>query len=367
MISNRWFSVKNRILVILLGLACGSFSPSQAGDPAENRASLLATKQREVKWALRGAWQRIAGAKDPAANPSPATPSQGGLLWTFGDEFVTTEDKSKPNDKRTTKYRYQVNPLRQPAELTMHNEQGLELCIFRLENDTLTVASAGLGALDRPMGFTQATSGDLTAPLMTLTFQRVREKVEPKGEWATRAVQALVAENPAALGNLAREYQNLPIEARRQLPLIVRDRAVEFSFQGTMDGPSSLAFMEYLISGPERGYESMMVVARTELDRLAALRPFFVKHAGKDRGRRWDAQLAWVEGGKPRVGALADILAKVSPTDRELFLNGQEIDDQGYFGCEHTTGQNVPCDLAFVPQAAQPVTLRLTLYHAPKP
>ncbi len=354
MIGFRKFCVNDFFMAFTLAWFCAASSPTKAGDAPDERAKKLAAATAETKKALRGIWHQ--SAKEINSQVS----------WTFDDEFLTTEVKGNGAGNQIMKYRYQVNPLKQPAELTLYNDKNLLQGIFKWEKDSLVIATGSQGSLDRPQGFTRETAGVGSGPLVTLTFSRPAEKLNPTGDWASRAVQALIAAEPGRLQSLAKEFQNLPIEARRELPLVIRENAVEFSFQGKVEGPASLANMEYLIAGQDRGYEAMMVAAKPELDRLAELRPFFSKYAGKNRGRRWDAQLSWIEEGRARVGALGDILGKLNDTDRDLFLSGQEIDQQGYFGGEETTGKNVPCDPAFVPQTANTVTLRLTLYFAPK-
>src|SRR5262245_22242010 len=55
---------------------------------------------------------------------------------------------------------------------------------------------------------------------------------DPRAKWEERAVAALAAEDRKALKALAEDFQKLTPDARRDLPLRIREDAVEFAFRG---------------------------------------------------------------------------------------------------------------------------------------
>lgn len=324
------------------------------------RTQQLASKQKEVRDALRGAWERT----DRPANEKAAPEYQ---RWTFDGDFVTTEVKPVAKDTRRSRFRYQINPLRDPPEITLHSDHGLVQGVYRLDGDVLTVATYARSELERPKGLTPAEAGESVSPLVVVTLTRVREKESPAAEWERRAVRALVGTDAKALPALAAEFQKLPAEARRGLPVAVREDAVELTYRGEVPLGESLAFLEFLIAGEDKGYETLLVAPERELKRLPALRPFFDAHTGEGRRLWWQARLSWVEDEKPRSVDLTDVLGSLSQKERAAFLDGQEVDKRGYLGGEDTTGMNVKADLALLPRKSGPAVLQLTLRRtAPK-
>ena len=347
------------VTAALLGLASGPL-PDANGAPAdgpEERVRTLVARQKSVREALRGTWER---AGDKSAGFSAEH-----QRWTFEGDFVTVETKLDAKDVRKAKYRYQLNPLREPPEITLHSEDGLLQGIYKLDGDTLTLATCGISEVERPKGFTREDAGELTSKLVVLTFKRVGAKAELATQWVERAVKALVSDDRNALPVLAKEFQALPAAVRRALPVTVRGDAVEFAFRGGVTVGEHLGFVEYLIAGEDKGYEALLVAPEGELKRLGTLRPFFERHTGGDRRRRWNARLMWVEDGTPRSADLGDILGLLSAKERAEFLDGQEIDAAGYFGGESTTGKNVRCDPAVLPQKPAAAVLQLTLRREP--
>jgi hypothetical protein len=188
-----------------------------------------------------------------------------------------------------------------------------------------------------------------------------RSDAGPKFE--ARIRKALEAKDPAELRSLAAEYRKLSAQARRDMPLRVRDDSVEFNFRGEFAGDKFRpGMLEYLVSGSAKDYESLLVVSEGELERVQALRTFFEKREGKGRHKWWSAQLIWVESETPQAIDLEDLLLHLKPSDRVQFLDRIGITDAGLGG---TT--NVNADSGLLPRKQVPARLLLTIRMLTEP
>lgn len=342
---------------------CRPLAANEPPLPARELAShVFVARQREAAAALRGDWELVDAASSAVRSGREAQ------RWTFDDESAFVETVGPTGEPQTVRYGMQLNPLSAPAQLTLHNERRLVQCIYQLEGDLLTIASSALSDAVRPGGFAPR-AGDDDSPLILVTLKRVRPAaVGQVLRWEEVALKTLLAGDLPALRTLAGQFQNLSVEARRLMPLRIRDDAIELSFLGEVDAATGGANnMEFLMSAPDKGYESLLVIPEAERKRLLALKPFFDRHRQAGRWRWWEARLTWVEEGAPRSSDLNDMLVRLPAEDRELFLDGIEVDEAGQLGGEHTTGRNVPSDKAAVPQRNVPAVLLLTLRREPLP
>jgi hypothetical protein len=180
---------------------------------------------------------------------------------------------------------------------------------------------------------------------------------DPPAKWEERAIAALAAEDRKALKALADDFQKLTPDARRELPLRVREDAVEFAFRGEFPADKTpWEMLEYLVCGRGRDYETLLVAPDAELTRVEALRPFFKKHSGAGRRHWWSARLVWAEEGTLQSVDLADLLAGLEPVERDRFRD--ELSPNGIgLGC----GTNVKADAAALPRKRVAALLLLTL------
>src|SRR5262249_9531905 len=119
--------------------------------------------------------------------------------------------------------------------------------------------------------------------------------------------------------------------------------------------------LEYLVSGPAKDYESLLVVSAAEQARVQALRALFQKRAGEGWREAWSAQLLWVEGGSPRALDLRDLLSGLAPKVRGQFLDHLGVNRNGLGG---TT--NVRADAGLLPRTRVPARLLLTIRMPPQ-
>ncbi len=184
----------------------------------------------------------------------------------------------------------------------------------------------------------------------------------PAAEMEARARRALEVGDAAALRALMAEVRKLAPGERRRLPLRVREGAVEFAFRGEFRGDQfSPEMLEYLVSGPGKAYESLLVAPAAELQRVEALRPYFRTRAGEGRRKWWSARLVWDEGGTPYSAALGDLLAGLAAGERERFLDQLGVNAAGLGG-----DKNVPGDPGALPRKRVRALLLLTLRLAPE-
>jgi hypothetical protein len=184
---------------------------------------------------------------------------------------------------------------------------------------------------------------------------------EPGPTWEARALAAIGEGDVKALGSLADEFRRLPPGVRRDLPLRVGEDSVTFAFRGEFPADKNPGQMlEYLVSGPEKDYESLLVVSAAEQKRVQTLRPFFEKHAGDGRRQWWSARLVWAEGGMPRSADLADLLLLIKPAERNRFRDGITVNNNGLGG-----DMNVEADPASLPRQRVPALVLLTVRLTP--
>jgi hypothetical protein len=252
-----------------------------------------------------------------------------------------------------------------PAEITLYGEGFLLQGIYRFDGDDLTIAMCADCEVERPKGFSTEESSGSASPIIVTRFQRPTAAADRRDDWDSRAISALLSRESGSLETLAAEFRKLSPEARRGLPLVIRNDSVEFAFRGSLKLESNITFAEFLFAGEDRAYESLVVGSQPELARLAALRPIFEQYGREQRHQWWQGQLQWVEGTEAHTANLADVFGNLNATDRAYFFDGQEIDSQGYFGGEATTGKNVECDTAFLPKKSGPVVLRLVVRYRP--
>jgi hypothetical protein len=185
---------------------------------------------------------------------------------------------------------------------------------------------------------------------------------EPAPKFEARVLKALEDKDRAAIRSLAAEFRKLSPEARRELPLRVREDSVEFAFRGSFAGNKFNAQMfEYLVSGSEKDYESLLVVPALELGRVQALRPFFDKRAGEGRRKWWSARLIWTEGDAPQSIDLDGLLLHLGEKDRRRFLDQLGVNSAGLGGTI-----NVNADSGCLPRTRVPARLLLTIRIAPE-
>jgi hypothetical protein len=184
----------------------------------------------------------------------------------------------------------------------------------------------------------------------------------PASEFEARARKALEAGDVAALRALAADLGRLTPEARRTLPLRVREGVVEFAFRGEFFGDQfSPEMLEYVVSGRGKDYESLLVAPEAELERVQALRPYFDKRAGEGRRKWWSARLVWADGGTPHSADLGDLIVGLGAKERERFLDQLGVNGAGLGG-----DKNVKSEPGALPQKRVPALLLLTLRLAPE-
>jgi hypothetical protein len=184
----------------------------------------------------------------------------------------------------------------------------------------------------------------------------------PASELEARARKALETGDVAALRILAADLGKLTPEARRTLPLRVREGAVEFAFRGEFVGDQfSPEMLEYLISGRGKDYEALLVAPAAELARVQSLRPFFDTRAGAGRRKWWSARLVWADGGTPHSADLADLLVGLGAKERERFLDQLGVNAAGLGG-----DKNVQSEPGSLPRKRVPALLLLTLRLSPE-
>jgi hypothetical protein len=185
---------------------------------------------------------------------------------------------------------------------------------------------------------------------------------EPAPKIEARALETLEKGDRAALRSLAAEFGKLPAEARRDLPLRVREDSVEFAFRGEFRGDQfSAEMLEYLVSGPGKDYESLLVVPAAELERVQTLRRFFEKRAGEGRRMWWTAQLIWTEEAAPRAIDLRDLLIHLGKKERDQFLDQLHVNSAGLGG-----SMNVNSEAGVLPRTRVPGRLLLTIRIPPE-
>jgi uncharacterized protein (TIGR03067 family) len=338
-------------IVVALGSAASLAQPTPGLSPsAGDRVRSLRSAQDAEKAKLRGAWGQVSGG----GGAGLAT-----ARWTFEAEVVHIE--TGPGGRQES-YRYQLNPLRNPPELTLYGETGLVQGIYTLEGDRLTVATSSLAGVERPRSFEPKAAGTVASPVVTV-FGRVGAK---GADWEGRAAAVLAARDEPGRNRLAAAFQELPPATRAALPVRIRPDAVEVTVRGDIPveagGPG---FMEYLVAGPEKAYETLFVATPEDLRRLLTLRPFFDGQKAEGRRHSWSARVEWVGGGEARSIDLGDLVAAVPAADREVFLDDQEVDGKGQIGGETRHGRNVTADLTLLPAKSTPGVLRLTLRFPP--
>jgi hypothetical protein len=119
--------------------------------------------------------------------------------------------------------------------------------------------------------------------------------------------------------------------------------------------------LEYLVSGPEKDYESLLVVPAAELERVQTLQPLFKKRVGEGRRKSWSAQLIWTEREAPQSIDLGDLVINLGEKDRAQFLDQLGVVSAGLGG---TT--NVNADPGYLPRKRVPAKLLLTIRIPPK-
>jgi hypothetical protein len=185
---------------------------------------------------------------------------------------------------------------------------------------------------------------------------------EPATMFEARVLKALADGDRAGLRSLAGEYRGLSPAARRALPLRVREDSVEFAFRGEFVGDQfSPEMLEYLVSGPGRDYEALLVARGAELGRVQALLPFFARRAGEGRRRWWSARLVWAERDAPQSVDLGDLLIRLGARERDRFLDGLGINSVGLGG-----DLNVNADVGLLPRRRVPARLLLTIRVVPE-
>src|SRR5262249_7715175 len=164
---------------------------------------------------------------------------------------------------------------------------------------------------------------------------------EPASSFEARSLKTLEAKDRAALRTLAAEFRKLSPEARRQLPLRIRNDSVELAFRGEFAGDKFRPEMlEYLVSSSAKDYESLLVIPATELERVQALRPICEKHAGEGRRQWWSAQLIWIEDDKPQAIGLSDLLVHLESRDQVQFLDQIGITSAGLGGTTNVRAES---------------------------
>jgi hypothetical protein len=196
----------------------------------------------------------------------------------------------------------------------------------------------------------------LTCPVLPLVGASALA-AEPDQSWESRAIAALAAGDQKSLRSLAEEFRKLPAEDRGKLPLQIREGAVEFAYHGDFPGDRSpWTILEYLVSGPGKDHESLLVVSKPELKRVQALRAFFDKQPEQGRGKLWTARLVWVADGKPESVSLTDMIAVLKAKERGQFLDEMAVNSAGLGGT-----LNVEADPARLPRRRVPALLLLTI------
>ena len=177
------------------------------------------------------------------------------------------------------------------------------------------------------------------------------------------AQKALAAGDAEALRRLAAEYRQVAPEARRALPVRIREDAVEFVFRGEFHGDQYLPDgQEYLVATSGKAYETLVVVGPDEAGRLQGLRQVFADRSNKGRGKTWSARLVWADGDMPHAIEYSDLLVRMKPDDRAAYLDGIAIGTTPSLG----SGTNVPVDPGVLPTKRVPARLYLTVQLVPK-
>ncbi|MBX9622548.1 MAG: sigma-70 family RNA polymerase sigma factor, partial [Gemmataceae bacterium] len=110
---------------------------------------------------------------------------------TFGDRTVKTAWKSSDKDGETHEGEHSVtlNPTADPAQINIFTKGSLLLGVYKLDGDTLTLATHGISELERPKGFDHTDKRIADLPLTVDVYKRVKkDDPKPKDEAKPAAV-----------------------------------------------------------------------------------------------------------------------------------------------------------------------------------
>ena len=170
-----------------------------------------------------------------------------------------------------------------------------------------------------------------------------------------KLLKALAECKRGAIERVAADILLLSDEQRRDLRFRLRPGAVEFRFAGRCPGHEDV---EFLLSNQNRGYESLLVVGKAELERAekvwkaaklarATLPPFL------------ELKLLWMDKDEIRCEDLQDAFRKTDPNQRtKQYFRRLSWEDDGL------RIPNIPLDPAAVPRADQTAQMLIILRPA---
>jgi hypothetical protein len=172
----------------------------------------------------------------------------------------------------------------------------------------------------------------MLAPLCVLVFVPVtlpqdEKKLPSLGEIEARLLKAICDRKSSDIEALASDIRLLGDQQRHGLKIRVRPTAVEFRFDGECPGHDSV---EFLLSNKNRDYESLLIVSKTELERVAQVWQTVQQlvKAGQPPGLEF--KLVFMEKGRPRIEDLQNVFWKIDFRERKNdFVRSLEWGDDG--------------------------------------
>jgi hypothetical protein len=174
-----------------------------------------------------------------------------------------------------------------------------------------------------------------------------------------RTLSALHARDAKAVRAVALAINALSDAERRRLPMRIRSDAVELRVRGEFPGKDLAGpDIEFLLSLPDRAYESLFLIDKKENERLQRLWKS-VRHLSEaDKRVALTFKLAWADKGGAYVEDVEDILRTVDAKASDAALRGLVIEPDGL------RIDNVKIDPATLPAVRQPAQMLIVFRPA---
>jgi hypothetical protein len=151
-------------------------------------------------------------------------------------------------------------------------------------------------------------TGTVSANEVVFSIKQDEKKPSP-AEFEARLLKALADDNAPATEELAADIARLSDQQRRGLKFRVRPNAMEFRFDGQSPGHASV---EFLLSNQNRAYESLLVLDKAELERVARLWQVVRQLAKAGHAPALEFKLLFVEKGQARIEDLQNVFHKIN-------------------------------------------------------
>src|SRR5262249_4003827 len=181
----------------------------------------------------------------------------------------------------------------------------------------------------------------------------------PARDIEARTLSALQERDAKAVRAVALAINSLGDAERRRLPIRIRTDAVEFRFRGDFPGKELAGpYIEFLLSHPDRAYESLFLIDKTENERLQRLGKAVRDLSKAEKHVALTFKLAWADKGGAHVEDVEDILRLVDAQAREAALRALAIGPDGL------RIDNVKIDPAALPLVRQPSQMLIIIRPA---